>query len=84
MSENVRESLRGCELGTVFGFYIPCDFYLCESSKDEVYETNPHILEEWRYNTRSCISISGDEFERVNSVFRCYTECMRSGGGHRL
>jgi hypothetical protein len=59
-----------------------CDFYLCESSRDNMYKTNPHTLDALRNNNHHEISaISGEELQRVNNnVFRRYTECIQSGG----
>jgi hypothetical protein len=44
------------------------------SSKDKVYETNPHTVEELRNNVRYEISaISGEKLQRVNTnMFRRY------------
>jgi hypothetical protein len=61
----------------------PCDFYLWGSLKNKVYKTDPHTLEEVRHDIRREIStVSGEEFQKVNNVFRRYTECIWSGGQH--
>jgi hypothetical protein len=45
-----------------------------------VYKTNPHTLEELRNNIHHEISaISGEELQRVNTVFYRYNECIQSG-----
>jgi hypothetical protein len=31
---------------------------------------------------REILTVSGQELHRVNSVFRCCAECIRSGGQH--
>jgi len=47
-----------------------------------VYKTNPHTLEEIRYDIRSEISVIPGDFQRVNKVFRSCTECIRPRGQH--
>jgi len=52
-----------------------------KSKKDKLYKTNPHGLEELRNNIRrEILTISGQELQRVNSVFRSCTERILSGG----
>jgi hypothetical protein len=56
----------------------PCDFYLWESLKDKVYESDTHTLEELRNNIRREMArIPGEGLQRVNNiVFRRYMECI--------
>jgi len=59
-----------------------CDFYLWGSLKDIVYKTNPHNLEQLKNNCREISTISGQEFQGVNKVFRRYSDWIRSAGQH--
>jgi len=44
---------------------------------------NPPTLEELRFNIRrESSTISGEEIQKVQNVFRSCTECIRSGGQH--
>jgi hypothetical protein len=86
--KTVRESLHGRVIRHgLWPLHSPdlttCDFYLWGRLKDNLYKTNPNTLEDLRNNIRLEIStISGQEHQRVDNVFRSYTECIRSGGQH--
>ena len=59
------------------------DFYWWKSLKNKVCKTNPHTLEELRYDICSEIStISGEELHIVNHIFLSCNECIWLGEQH--
>jgi hypothetical protein len=60
-----------------------CDSYLWGILKDKLYKTNPHTLEELKNNIhRENSTISKQEHQKVNNVFRSRTHCIPSGRQH--
>jgi len=76
----VSENSHGRDLGTVFGSLHSPDLTSSVSLKGEVYNRNPHTLEELVIAIDIEISeISGEELQWVKNVFRSHTGCIRSG-----
>jgi inhibitor of nuclear factor kappa-B kinase subunit alpha len=62
----------------------PCDFYLWENLKDNVYSNNPHTFVEIKQSIRETISsIEVSELKLVsNNIFKRHEACLRADGRH--
>jgi hypothetical protein len=62
----------------------PCDLYLWENLKDEVYSNNPHTLVELKQSIRETISSTEvSELKIVsNNIFKRHEACLRAEGRH--